>query len=77
MGEIRVDVTLVNAIDGSLAAEGKLPETDVRLYEGNGMVDTGAIMTVIPQRVADQLGLRVTSRRRITLADRITKRRST
>ena len=69
MGEIRVDVTLANAIDGSLAAEGRLPEGDVRMYEGTGMVDTGAIMTVLPQRVADQLGLKVTSQRRVTLAD--------
>lgn len=68
-GGIRVDVTLVNAIDGSLAAEGKLADSEVRLYEGTGMVDTGAIMTVIPQHVADQLGLRVTSQRRVTLAD--------
>lgn len=69
MGEIRVDVTLANAIDGSLAAEGKISEGDVRLYEGSGMVDTGAIMTVLPQPVADQLGLKVTSQRRVTLAD--------
>lgn len=69
MGEIRVDVTLSNAIDGSLAAEGQLAESEVRQFTGNAMVDTGAIMTVLPRQVADKLGLKVTSRRRVTLAD--------
>jgi clan AA aspartic protease len=69
MGEIRVDVTLANAIDASLAAEGKLAEDDVRIHQGSAMVDTGAIMTVVPQHVADQLGLMVTSQRKVTRAN--------
>lgn len=69
MGEIRVDVTLVNAVDESLAAEQRIGETEIRFVEANGMVDTGAIGTVIPRRVADQLGLPTSRKRTVTLAD--------
>lgn len=69
MGEVRVKVLLANAVDGSLAAEGKIPDEEVRSYEADAMVDTGAICTVVPRFVADQLGLHVFGQRTVTLAD--------
>lgn len=69
MGEVRVKVLLANAVDGSLAAEGKMSDEDVRMYEADAMVDTGAICTVIPQFVAEHLGLPVFGQRTVTLAD--------
>jgi clan AA aspartic protease len=69
MGEVRVDVELINAVDGALCVEGKLPEEKVRTYRANAMVDTGAICTVIPEFVAAQLGLVTMGEREVSFAD--------
>lgn len=68
-GEIRVDVTLVNAVDEVRATENKIREDEIRFFEGNAMVDTGAIGTVIPRRVADAPGIPIIRKRSVTLAD--------
>ena len=57
MGEIRVKVWLTNAIDESLARRGELDGDRVRRYEADAMVDTGAVRSVIPVHVVQQLGL--------------------
>ncbi len=69
MGEVRVRVQLTNAVDGTLAAEGRMAEEDVRSLEADAMVDTGAICTVIPREVAERLGLHVVGKRMTTFAD--------
>jgi clan AA aspartic protease len=69
MGEIRVKAKLTNAIDEGLASAGKLPLDQIRTMEVDAVVDTGAVSSIIPVHVADQLGL-VSRRRRIAqLAD--------
>lgn len=73
MGEVRVQVRLTNAVDGSLAADGRMNEDDVRSVEADAMIDTGAICTTIPQSVADQLGLPVVGQRVATFADGSTR----
>lgn len=69
MGEVRVDVELINAVDGVLCTEGKLPEDKVRTYRANAMVDTWAICTIIPQFVSRQLGLVTVGQREVSFAD--------
>ena len=69
MGEVRVEVRLVSATDMSLAISGKLQAEKIRVYSANAMVDTGAVCTVVPQYVADQLGLPVVGHRIATMAD--------
>lgn len=69
MGEVRVDVGLINAIDGALCIEGKLPESKVGKSRADAMVDTGAIRTIIPQFVSQQLGSVTLGQREVNFAD--------
>ena len=69
MGEIRVRVRLVSALDEVLARRGQLPADQVRIYEADAMVDTGAVRTVIPVHVLQQLGLDVRGQRVAEYAD--------
>lgn len=57
IGEVRVKVKLTNAADESLVSRGQLAAEDVRRYEVDALVDTGAVRCALPPFVADQLGL--------------------
>ena len=57
MGEVRVSVRLTNATDEALARRGLLAPDRVRTYDTTALVDTGTTHTVVPQRVAELLGL--------------------
>ena len=69
MGEIRVDVTLVNAIDEGIARRGGMPAEDVRQCQVNALVDTGAVRACVPADVVHQLGIATTGRTIATYAD--------
>lgn len=57
MGEIVTAVQLENAIDRALQRRGALPESQVRQLTVQAVVDTGAVMLVLPQDVVHKLGL--------------------
>lgn len=57
MGEVRVKVKLSNSYDESLARRGKIKESEIRTYEADALVDTGAVSSVVPRNVMKQLGL--------------------
>ena len=57
MGEIRVQVRLVNLQDETHLRHGELRKDEVRSYQANAMVDTGAVRSVIPAHVMEQLGV--------------------
>ena len=57
MGEVRVQVKLVNLADLTLAATGKLGRESVRTVVASAMVDTGAVRSCIPQPLLDRLGI--------------------
>ncbi len=57
MGEIVVTVQLENAIDRALQRRGALPESQVQQLTVQAVVDTGAVMLVLPQDVVHKLGL--------------------
>jgi clan AA aspartic protease len=57
MGEVRVKAMLTNAIDEALARRGQLQAAQVRNYEADALIDTGAVPTVIPAHVVQKLGL--------------------
>lgn len=59
MGAVHTKVKLTNAGDESMVSRGVLAPRHLRVYEGQALVDTGAVMLVIPQSVADELGLRI------------------
>jgi clan AA aspartic protease len=69
MGEIRTKVKLTNSVDDFLARQGRMELDDVRRYEADAVVDTGAVISVLPVAVAESLGL-VSDRRSVAeLAD--------
>lgn len=57
MGEVRVKVKLTNAFDEGLARRGKLSKDEIRRYEADALVDTGAVSSVVPANVMKQLGV--------------------
>ena len=69
MGEVRVRVRLTNTIDEALARRGQLPSDQVRSYETDALVDTGAVSLVIPAEVMRRLGLMPIDRYMVTYAD--------
>ena len=69
MGEVRTIVRLTNATDQVLARRGELAADEVHTYTADALVDTGAVRTVLPPHVADQLGLAIRGQRMVELTD--------
>ncbi len=57
MGEVRIKVNLTNPFDQAMVREGFKKEEDIRFLEVDALIDTGAVNCVLPQYVADRLGL--------------------
>ena len=58
MGEIVATMELENAGDREVVSQGLPDESTVRRTTVDGVVDTGAVMLVLPEDVVDRLGLR-------------------
>jgi hypothetical protein len=69
MGEVRVKVRLTNGVDQALVRRGMLTPDQVRYYETNALVDTGAIRSVLPAQVLQYLGLGVVRQARAVYAN--------
>lgn len=69
MGEIRVKVLLVNDCDLSLHRRGRLPKKKIRSAEIEAVVDTGAVMVLLPQDIVGRLGLNKFDKRIVILAN--------
>ena len=69
MGEVRVKVKLFNATDEGLVRRGILKPDQVRIYETNALVDTGAVRSVIPAQVRQYLGIELIGERVAEFAD--------
>jgi clan AA aspartic protease len=69
MGEVRVKVKLTNSFDESAARRGQIPEADIRRYEADALIDTGAVSSVVPANVMQQLGVLSTGTRIAEYAD--------
>jgi len=69
MGEVKVRTRLTNALDEELARQGQLSGDRVRTYEADAVVDTGAVRTVLPVHVVQQLGLTIRGQRVAEYAD--------
>lgn len=46
MGEVKVKTKLVNAFDEKLARKGQISPNEVRTYEFDALIDSGAVSTV-------------------------------
>lgn len=69
MGEVRAKIKITNATDEALARRGKISESEIRSYETEAMIDTGAVQTVIPADVVNELGLQTPDQRGVEYAD--------
>ena len=57
MGEIVASVELENTADRSIASQGLRDVSTIRRTTVEGVVDTGAVMLVLPENVVSRLGL--------------------
>jgi len=69
VGEVRTIANLTNAIDEALVRRGQIRPDQVRTYQADALVDTGAVRTVLPVHVVQQLGLKITGERIAEYAD--------
>ena len=69
MGEIVASVELENTTDRDNASEGLRDESTIRRIRVEGVVDTGAVMLVLPENVVSRLGLRTRREVIVTYAD--------
>jgi clan AA aspartic protease len=67
--EVRVKVKLTNAGDEILVRRGLLAADRIRSYEADGLVDTGAIRSVLPTHVVQRLGLAIVRKTRTIYAN--------
>ncbi|HYH87548.1 MAG TPA: retroviral-like aspartic protease family protein [Pyrinomonadaceae bacterium] len=69
MGEVRTKALLINASDEALARRGQITSDQIRKYEADALVDTGAVRTVMPAHVVERLGLEIRGQRVAEYAD--------
>jgi clan AA aspartic protease len=69
MGEVRVRVHLRNAGDETLVRRGLLLPAQIRRYDADALVDTGAVRCVLPSHVVERLGLAAIGQRVAEYAD--------
>ena len=68
-GEVRVKVKLTNGGDEVLVRRGLLTADKVRAYEADALVDTGAVKSILPVQVVQQLGLAIVGKTRAGYAN--------
>ena len=69
MGEVRVKIKIINAGDEALFRRGNLAKNEIRFYETDALVDTGATTSVLPVRIVNQLGLDIVRQEEATFAN--------
>ncbi len=69
LGEVRVKVRLISAVDEARARAGDLPQKRVRQRVIGALVDPGAVRSIIPPQVMIALGLTSRGRRVVEYAD--------
>ena len=76
MGEVVVEVRLENTIDRGMARRGLIKEENVRSITTRAVVDSGAVMLVLPQDQVEELGLDELRKAIVTHADERKEERS-
>ena len=77
MGEIVVDAELENPIDRGVFERGYGKESDIRRTSVRAVVETGAVMLMLPQNVVERLGAAVSGTVIVTYADERREERPT
>ena len=75
MGEIVASMALENTVDRDNASDGLRDESTVRRATVDGVVDTGAVMLMLPEDVVGRLGLRTRRQVTVTYANEYRERR--
>jgi clan AA aspartic protease len=69
MGQVRTRILITNAVDEELARRGQMPSDQIRSYEADALVDTGAVRSIVPSHIVQQLGLTIRGQRVVECAD--------
>lgn len=69
MGEVKIELSLENAADRELLVLGHIKEGELRSANVRALVDSGAVMLVLPQDLVEALGLREVGKVIVTYAD--------
>ena len=69
VGEIRVKVRLRNASDEKLLRHQEIKSDDVRRCIADAVVDTGAMLPIVPLQIVQLLGVDIRSQRVVEYAD--------
>ena len=69
MGEVKVEIEVENALDRERFYLGQIGEDQVRSARIHALVDTGAVLLVLPQELVNVLSLREVGRAIVTHAD--------
>jgi clan AA aspartic protease len=69
MGEVKVEVELENALDRERCLLGEIAEERIRSARIRTLVDSGAVLLVLPQDLVEALGLREVGKAIVTYAD--------
>ena len=77
MGEIVIDAELENPIDRGMVEQGYGKESDIRRTTVRAVVDTGAVMLMLPQNVVERLGVARSGTVIVTYADERREERPT
>jgi len=69
MGEVTVEVFLENIVDRLNFQNGLIKEDKIRNFKINALIDTGAVMLMLPQDMVEVLGLDVYGKVIVTYAN--------
>lgn len=69
MGLVKANIVITNHADITLHEEGYIKDSQIRSVNVSALVDSGAVMLAINQKIKNQLGLKVRDRRTAQLAD--------
>ena len=69
MGEVKIEVELENFVDRALADQSNGTEIKVRSFKTRALVDTGAVMGMVPQDIVEYLGVPAKQAVVVSLAD--------
>jgi clan AA aspartic protease len=69
MGEVRTKFKISNALDEAMVRRGKMEAAEMRTYEADALVDTGAVRSVLPPNVVERLGVAIRGQRVAEYAD--------
>ncbi|MGR3174973.1 MAG: aspartyl protease family protein [Candidatus Scalindua sp.] len=69
MGAKKIQIELENGADRYWFLQKKIKEKEIRQYQMDAIVDTGAVMLALPQEVVEELGLEVARTVVVTYAD--------